>query len=163
MVWLLEETDVAQKTTISAKESATTNLFHHQWTNYRTEYVEHEKLRQSAGQDSCSKQASVPAQKHTRQEKEPMARHKHCHQLDRERRGANSSGWERDGFKQLLNPLDPRYRPPGQCSVSVGKNNSSVHVLFTLQVIVCLKWSVILALGISMFLYCFYLNVSVNK
>uniref|UniRef100_A0AAR2J935 BED-type domain-containing protein n=1 Tax=Pygocentrus nattereri TaxID=42514 RepID=A0AAR2J935_PYGNA len=130
-----EKTDVGQKTPIcklckkavAVKESSTTNLFHHLRTNHRKDYEEYEKLREIAVIDK-PETTNVSGKTHTQQSLTEAFNKK----VPYNKKG---SRWqeitdavtyyiakdmvpiqvvERDGFKQLLNTIDSRYKLPGR-------------------------------------------------
>ena len=129
-----EKTDVTQKTVIckvcrkavAAKSSSTTNLFHHLRTNHTKEYEECQKL--AAKEKPKSAKVTLPAAQHSQQTLEDSINRKlpYDKKSTRWRDVTNAitnyiakemvpiQVVEREGFKQLVNTLDPRYTVPGR-------------------------------------------------
>ena len=123
-----EKTDVTQKTVIckvcrkavAAKSSSTTNLFHHLRTNHTKEYEECQKL--AAKEKPKSAKVTLPAAQHSQQTLADSINRKlpYDKKSTRWRDVTNAitnyiakemvpiQVVEREGFKQLVNTLDPR-------------------------------------------------------
>lgn len=124
-----ERSNVSQKTpicklcrkTVAVKGSSTSNLFHHLRTTHHSEYENYEKLRESESAEHDAPAGEGKKAHESFSKKVPYDR-KHerwqgitnavTNYIARDK--VPFQAVVRDGFKQLLKTLDPRYTLPGR-------------------------------------------------